>query len=1242
MRWLASVLTLILLPCSSFAQSDCVDGMVVLRLLPAQNPSLSASPPALGIQAIDQVLAQYSPTIIRPFLASPSGVAQSEVVDQMLRTYIVYYADAESPHVVVADLLASAAVETAFVNRLATKHYFGTRRVVPTDSEFGNQWNLENANDQIDIDAPEAWAIEAGQPSEVIGVIDLGTMVEIPGGFEGVYSLHPDNTYFFNGDEDNVPKGVLGPEDLDGVDAGDLDDGHWPDNVVGFRFPNPPPTVTDPLQRKFWKAVPHNWFSDKHGVYVASIAAARAVGGYGIAGVANGCKVFTLRDGVGVDGTTTGQQEEADAIKLAADFSRVINMSWGFFVDENPPQPSILQAIAYAIGKDCVLVAASGNTDVGPPEDWICPFPANLPQVLTVGSISSSLVKDAISRYDTVGVVDLMAPVGSGIPANSHTDCPPDEPGCPQDPAVFPNFAGTSAACPQAAGVAALIRSRFPGLTQDQVRARMKASAEWYWGTSQEELAMYGAGKVNAYRALSEWGEITGDVVWTANTLRPYLDEGVWVSRPGSRDGIYYVSGDLTIESDATLTINPGVVVKVAPDHEDDAGDPDPTRVRIVVKSGGALRILGNATSRVTFESFTDSPATSNDWSGIEFEAGSSGTLSFVEFKNAQRAIVNYAPLTGMSSITNCTFTNCGTAIESHANATMDGALIANNGVAVDVYAGAASLLKCTIANNAASAIVTRTGTTMTIDKCVIAFHSTAPAVRALSGGMGLATMSNSIVWQNGTDPSSRTDDDWDTVGQNAYKIDPHFCNAVGADYRLNAASPAVAPVPPSQGLYFSERVGALDIGCAPATTIPASSLVKACPAGDAGVNMVVSVDLDGVTRTIAADELRLDIQDLVARVFDPDGILPAIGSAGPPDYITSIQHGSFGGRASELAPGCVCSHNDAADVLLNGYLLPAPASVSIRSPDLNGDGTVNVQDFAIFGYGGFPQNSVAAGDCRDFDGDGRKIITDYAFYGQHNNHTAQFPGQNVPSVLMQSNATVALRFTEEYPTATTHTLSVDVSVDNFAGITAAVFSLAARNERLRFSEWRENTSSIGTVIVAPINRDGEEQHYFGLLASEQFDGSSASLGQLVFDVDGSEPFEVDEDQFVLVSGEVMLESVGGAQVVAQMGGVVGLVFDPATARVYHNRLEQNFPNPFNPTTTLSYSIKDASNVSLTIYDVAGRQVRQLVNERREPGAYNVVWDGRNDTGTTVPSGVYFYKLVAGSFTDTKKMTMLK
>jgi len=90
------------------------------------------------------------------------------------------------------------------------------------------------------------------------------------------------------------------------------------------------------------------------------------------------------------------------------------------------------------------------------------------------------------------------------------------------------------------------------------------------------------------------------------------------------------------------------------------------------------------------------------------------------------------------------------------------------------------------------------------------------------------------------------------------------------------------------------------------------------------------------------------------------------------------------------------------------------------------------------------------------------------------------------------------------------------------------------------------------------------------------------------------------------------------------------------------NDLSQNYPNPFNPQTTIAFSIKDRGAVSLKVYNVAGELVRTLANEDRAAGSYTLVWDGRNDAGSPVSSGVYFYKLVTNNFSQTKKMVLLK
>jgi hypothetical protein len=83
--------------------------------------------------------------------------------------------------------------------------------------------------------------------------------------------------------------------------------------------------------------------------------------------------------------------------------------------------------------------------------------------------------------------------------------------------------------------------------------------------------------------------------------------------------------------------------------------------------------------------------------------------------------------------------------------------------------------------------------------------------------------------------------------------------------------------------------------------------------------------------------------------------------------------------------------------------------------------------------------------------------------------------------------------------------------------------------------------------------------------------------------------------------------------------------------------LEQNYPNPFNPTTTISYAIPKPAEVHLAVYDMLGREVMVLVNEKKEPGYYNVTFEGNS-----FASGLYFYRLRVGSFVKTQKMMMVK
>jgi len=100
--------------------------------------------------------------------------------------------------------------------------------------------------------------------------------------------------------------------------------------------------------------------------------------------------------------------------------------------------------------------------------------------------------------------------------------------------------------------------------------------------------------------------------------------------------------------------------------------------------------------------------------------------------------------------------------------------------------------------------------------------------------------------------------------------------------------------------------------------------------------------------------------------------------------------------------------------------------------------------------------------------------------------------------------------------------------------------------------------------------------------------------------------------------------------------------FVQAVAKRFELTLFQNHPNPFNPTTTISFVLPQKMRVNLAIYDVEGRLVKTLVKESLEEGLHVAKWAGQNNNGSQVSSGVYFYRLVAGKRILTKKMVLLR
>jgi len=166
------------------------------------------------------------------------------------------------------------------------------------------------------------------------------------------------------------------------------------------------------------------------------------------------------------------------------------------------------------------------------------------------------------------------------------------------------------------------------------------------------------------------------------------------------------------------------------------------------------------------------------------------------------------------------------------------------------------------------------------------------------------------------------------------------------------------------------------------------------------------------------------------------------------------------------------------------------------------------------------------------------------------------------------------------------------------------------------FSSWNDN----GKVSVA----------------NAMIDGSAISGGgeivSLTFKV--LREFE-DQARFEIAEGLVFdPQQLSNPAVVA---GVLDLQSTPTEFA-----LLQNFPNPFNPETTISYNLAESGDVSLRIYNVVGQVVRTLVAERQSAGRYQVRWNGADDRGVPVSSGIYFYQITAGKNQDVRKLMLLK
>ncbi|QIN82854.1 S8 family serine peptidase [Rubrobacter tropicus] len=340
---------------------------------------------------------------------------------------------------------------------------------VPNDPQFNNLWGLNNTGQtggtsDADVDAPEVWNTATGSQDTVVAVID-----------EGIDTNHQDlrGNLWTN-------TGEIAGNNVD-------DDGNgYVDDVNGYDFANDDASVYDPD--------PITGNGDEHGTHVAGTIAATGNNGVGITGVNWRAQVASLKF-LGANGGYTSDAVEAINYAVAEGMD-ISNNSWG----GGGYSQALRDAIARADAAGHIFIAAAGNggsDGVGDNNDATPHYPSNY-EVPNVVSVAATDDTDALASFSNFGAtsVDLAAPgVGilSTLPGNSYG-----------------RYSGTSMATPHVAGVAALIKSREPGLDDAQIKAQLlqyvdnKASLQGKVATN---------GRINALRSVTENADTTKPTV---------------------------------------------------------------------------------------------------------------------------------------------------------------------------------------------------------------------------------------------------------------------------------------------------------------------------------------------------------------------------------------------------------------------------------------------------------------------------------------------------------------------------------------------------------------------------------------------------------------------------------------------------------------------------------------------------------------------------------------------------------
>ena len=296
-------------------------------------------------------------------------------------------------------------------------------------------------------------------------------------------------------------------------------------------------------------------------------------------------------------------------------------------------------------------------------------------------------------------------------------------------------------------------------------------------------------------------------------------------------------------------------------------------------------------------------------------------------------------------------------------------------------------------------------------------------------------------------------------------------------------------------------------------------------------------------------------------------------------------------------------------------------------------DQSVGFDDFFIFAdFFGLDASSEDFDPAFDLSRNNKIDFDDFFVFADNFGRSVEAAGKGVPALAAGLNpeASLFLEAAADLPRVGEE-MVIDVGLADFAELKGYGFTVNFDSDRLEFVKVLGGASLLGESELAQPHLVAQADGEVSVAAF----GQTVDKGELDMRLVFRPTMEIEDSRIYFSEGQLRDGNYGVNQV--ERLGEVQIQTRPEVFA-----LADNYPNPFNPETTIKYALPEAVDVRLDIYNMLGQMVRTMVAENQSPGRYVVRWNATDDSGNDLSTGIYFYRLRAGEFLETKKMLLLK